>query len=346
MRSLSGQPEFFGLDLGVTAARVVELKGTAEARSLDRYGWAEFEGSESLSDAEVDKNKVMDRVIQLLRDTGISNRNVAVNIPSNHVFTTVVEMDKLPMDELAQTIRYQADTFIPTPLAESKVDWAVIGDSPKDPKKIEVLLSSVPNDYIVGRLDMLERRGLNVVAFEPDTMAIARSLVVSGTESAQMVLDIGNTSTDLVIVIKEVPHLSRSIAIGDQAISQAAMQQLKIDHTQAVQYVSKFGLSKDKMDGHVYGAIIGIVDSLVAEIEKSIKFFQGRYPNQRLEKIIVTGGASALPEFPLYVANKFGINVEIGNAWRNVSIPANRQNEVAAVSNHFAVAVGLAEREI
>jgi hypothetical protein len=70
MRSLSGQPEFFGLDLGVTAARVVELKGTAEARSLDRYGWAEFEGSESLSDAEVDKNKVMDRVIQLLRDTG------------------------------------------------------------------------------------------------------------------------------------------------------------------------------------------------------------------------------------------------------------------------------------
>jgi type IV pilus assembly protein PilM len=346
MRSLSGQIDFFGLDLGVTAVRVVELKGTAESRSLDRYGWTAFAGSEGISDAEVDKNKVMEKVKQLLHETGIGTGNVAVNIPSNHVFTTVVEMDKLPAEEMAQTIRYQADSFIPTPLAESKIDWAIIGDSPKDPKKVEVLLSSVPNSYIVSRLDMLEKIGLNVVAFEPDTMAIARSLVATGTEVPQMVIDIGSTSTDLVIDIKEVPHLSRSIPIGDEAINQAAMQQLKIDHAQAEQYVMKFGLSKDKMDGHVYNAIIGIVDSLVAEIEKSIKFFQGRYPGQNLEKIIVTGGASALPEFPLYIANKFGINVEIGNAWRNVSIPASRQNEVAAVSNHFAVAVGLAEREV
>jgi type IV pilus assembly protein PilM len=344
MRSLSGQTDFFGLDLGATAARVVELKGSEQSKSLDRYGWAAFAGSEGLSDAEVDKNKVMNTVNQLLHETGISNRNVAVNIPSNHVFSTVVEMDKLPMNELAQTIRYQADSFIPTPMAESKIDWAVIGDSPKDPKKVEVLLSSTPNDYIVSRLDMLEKVGLNVVAFEPDTMAIARSLVAAGAETPQLVLDVGSTSTDLVIVINEVPHLSRSIAIGDQAITQAAMQQLKINAEQAEQYVTKFGLSKDKMDGHVYGAIIGIVDSLVAEIEKSIKFFQSRYPNQRLERIIVTGGASVLPEFPLYLANKFGIEVEIGNAWRNISIPASRQNEVAAVSNHFGVAVGLAAR--
>jgi hypothetical protein len=58
----------------------------------------------------------------------------------------------------------------------------------------------------------------------------------------------------------------------------------------------------------------------------------------------MTGGASALPEFPLYVANKFGLNVEIGSAWRNVTYPAEQQNELLAISNHFGVAVGLAER--
>jgi hypothetical protein len=52
-----------------------------------------------------------------------------------------------------------------------------------------------------------------------------------------------------------------------------------------------------------------------------------------------------LPEFPLYIANKFGLNVEIGNAWRNVSYPASQQNELTAMSNHFAIAVGLAERQ-
>jgi Tfp pilus assembly PilM family ATPase len=83
----------------------------------------------------------------------------------------------------------------------------------------------------------------------------------------------------------------------------------------------------------------------MSEIEKSIKYFQGRYPNVKLDRIVVTGGASALPEFPLYIANRFGLNVELGNSWRNVSFPPSKQNELLAVSNHYAVAAGLAERQ-
>mgnify|MGYP003454274533 CR=1 FL=1 len=85
--------------------------------------------------------------------------------------------------------------------------------------------------------------------------------------------------------------------------------------------------------------------AVVTYFEKSIKFFQTRYTNVKLERIIVTGGASTLPEFPLYVANKFGIAVEIGNAWRNVAFPPEKQNELLSVSSHFAVAAGLAERQ-
>ena len=58
----------------------------------------------------------------------------------------------------------------------------------------------------------------------------------------------------------------------------------------------------------------------------------------------MTGVASAIPQLPLYLANKFGVNVEIGNSWRNVAFSADRQNELLAVSNQFGVAVGLAER--
>jgi type IV pilus assembly protein PilM len=125
----------------------------------------------------------------------------------------------------------------------------------------------------------------------------------------------------------------------------AAQQGLNIDAGQAEQFVYKFGVSKDKLEGKVYAAIIPTVDNLMAEIEKSIKFFESRYLNVKIDRIIVTGGASSLPEFPLYIANKFGLSVEIGNAWRNVSFSTSQQNELAALSNHFSVAVGLAERD-
>jgi type IV pilus assembly protein PilM/plasmid segregation protein ParM len=122
------------------------------------------------------------------------------------------------------------------------------------------------------------------------------------------------------------------------------MQNLGVDDKQAQQFVFKFGLAKDKLEGQVANAISGTVEVLIAEIEKSIKFFQTRYTNLKLEKIIVTGGASTLPEFPLYIANKFAMNVEIGNAWRNVSFPDVKQSDLLAVSNHFGVASGLASR--
>jgi Tfp pilus assembly PilM family ATPase len=122
------------------------------------------------------------------------------------------------------------------------------------------------------------------------------------------------------------------------------MQNLNIDEKQATQFVMKFGLSKDKLEGQVYEAIINTVELLTTEVEKSIKFFQTRYVNTNFDRIIVTGGGSTLPEFPLFLANKFALNVEIGNAWRNVQFSPDRQNELLSISNQFSVAVGLAER--
>jgi type IV pilus assembly protein PilM/plasmid segregation protein ParM len=206
------------------------------------------------------------------------------------------------------------------------------------------LLSSVSNEYVESRLDMIESIGLNVIAFEPDHLALVRALVPPEAAAPHMVLDMSTKSTDLVIVMNGAPRLTRSIATGSEAIVRAAMQNLNIDEHQANQFVYKFGLNKQKLEGQIYQAIINTVDVLMGDLDKSIKFFQQRYPNNKLDRIIVTGAASTLPELPLYIANRFGIGVEIGNAWRNVQFPAERQNELLAVSNYFGVAVGLAER--
>lgn len=344
MSLLTGVSEFFGLDIGTTAIRLVELRGNGPAKTLVRYAYLPIDPRIVLSDSKTDQQKVVQAVSDLLTQARMTTKNVAVGLPSQRVFTTLADFDRLPMGELASAIRYQADSLIPTPLAESKLDWAVVGDSPKDKTKVEVLLSSVPNSFIEQRLDALESIGLNVIAFEPDNLAITRSLLPTDVTTPQLVLDIGQKSTDLVIAMNGAPRLTRAIPTGVEQIIRGAAQNLNIDDKQAEQFVFKFGLSKDKLEGQIYQAIIGTVDLLMTEVEKSIKFFQARYTDTKVDRMVVTGGASVLPEFPLYLANKFGVNVEIGNAWRNVTFAPDRQNELLAISNQFGVAVGLAER--
>jgi type IV pilus assembly protein PilM len=345
MSLLSGVSSFFGLDIGTTAIRLVQLRNVGQTKTLVKYAYVPIDVKLSQSDSKATQGQLAQVIAKLVSEAGVDTKHVAVGLPSSRVFTTVADVDRLPMNELGKSIMFQADSLIPTPPAETKIDWALIGDSPKDKNKLEVLLSSVPNKFIEERLDLIESIGLNVVAFEPDSLAVARSMTATGSAEPQLVLDVGQLSTDLVIVMDGVPRLARSIPTGVDAIVRSAQQNLNVDDKQAQQFVFKFGANKDKLEGQVYQAIIGTIDILVGEVEKSIKFFQTRYPEASLNKVIVTGGASTIPDFPLLIANKFGVNVEIGNAWRNVAFAADRQNELLNVSNQFGVAVGLAERE-
>jgi len=342
MSLLSGVSDFFGLDIGTTAIRVVQLNRN---KQLMNYGMEPIDTKISLSDSKADQDRLAQAIQQVITKAGISTRNVAAGLPSSRVFTTVVDIERLSPAELEKTIHYQADSIIPTPLEDSKIDWVVIGDSPSDANKVEVLITSVPNEFAEKRLDVLESIGLNVIAFEPDNLALTRSMLPPNFASPQMVVDIGNRSTDLVVNMNGAPRLTRSIPTGSEAIIKAAQQNLNIDEKQAQEFVFKFGLGQNKLEGQVYHGIISTIELLMTDISKSIKFFETRYQNIKIERIVMTGAASALPEFPLYIANKFNVNVEIGNAWNNVHYAPERQNELLAVSNHFGVAAGLAERD-
>jgi type IV pilus assembly protein PilM len=204
---LSGISDFFGLDIGTTAIRLVELRSAGNGpKALMKYAYVPIEGTVALSEAKADQQKLAQLVAQLVKQAGVTSKNVAVGIPSDKVFTTVADVDRLPAGELAKAIPYQADALIPTPLAESKLDWSLIGDSPADKTKQEVILTSVTNKYVENRLDMLESIGLNVIAFEPDNLAMSRALAAPDAVP-QLILDVGRRSTDLVILMDGFPRL-------------------------------------------------------------------------------------------------------------------------------------------
>lgn len=344
MSLLTGVSDFFGLDIGTSAVRLVELRGGGPVKQLVRFGYVPIDIKLSMSDSAPDQQKVAQIIKDLLVQAKILSKNVVVGIPSQRVFTTLVDIDRLSESELNKSIKFQADSIIPTPVSESKIDWALIGDSPKDQAKVEVLLTSVPNEYIESKLDLLESIGLNVIAFEPDNLALSRALLAPDATTPQMVVDVGQNSSDIVIVANGAPRLTRSIPTGAAAIVKAAVQNLNIDEQQAHQFVYKFGLSKDRLEGQIYNAVITTVDILMAEVDKSIKFFMNRY-QVGVERIIVSGAGAVLPEMPAYIANKTGLNVEIGNSWRNVSVGSAQQADLMALSPYFGVAAGLAERQ-
>ena len=344
--------DFFALDIGTSAVRAVQLKGSnPNDKVLVSYGSIPVDAKQVMSNAVEDRARLAASIKKLIETSKITTKNVVIGVPSQTAFTTIADVPKVDKKDLDRSIRYQADQFIPMPLDDVELDWALLGDSPKSSDQFEVLLASVPKNYAEAQLDLVESLGLNLIALEPDSIAITRALLTHGKKDdavngsgAVIILDVGEDVTDLIIAYAQGPRLVRSIQVGMKGLVKSAMQNLAIDEAQAKQFVLKFGMSTDKLDGQIRSALAPSVDGLVSEVVKSSKFFQDRYTNVPIDKIVVSGGAAFLPDFPLYLANNTRIKVEIGNSWQNVSYPSQRYNELIALSHTFGVAAGLAER--
>lgn len=226
---------------------------------------------------------------------------------------------------------------------EAKVDWALLGASLHDPSQQEVLLASTANSFAEDRLELVEGLGFDVIAAEPDSLAMIRSVALRGRKDAQVIVDVGEQSTNVAVVYADAPRLVRTIPSGLETLVHAAMQNLNVQEDQARQFILKFGLMPDKLEGKVVQAVDATLDGFASELSKSIKFFQTRYSALPIGDVLLAGYAGTIPGLDQYIANKTGVQTSAANPWQFVATPQNDQN-LAAATAEFAVAVGLAQR--
>jgi len=217
------------------------------------------------------------------------------------------------------------------------------GQSLHDPSQQEVLIASTAKTYAEERLELIESLGFDVIAAEPDSLAMVRSVLQTGVNEAQVIVDMGEQSINVAITYGGAPRLVRTIPNGLDTLVRAAVQNLNIQEDQARQFILKFGLAQDKLEGKVVQSIESTLDGVVSELSKSIKFFQTRYPSLPVGAITLTGYVGTIPQLNQYIATKTGIRTIVANPWQYVSIPANDQ-VLAASASEFAVAIGLAQR--
>lgn len=344
MALVKGVGDFFGLDIGTTGVRVVQLAPTGQGRfALRHYGYAPVDLKTSLGDSVEARNQLSKIIMTVVGQSGIKAKNVVVGLSASKTFVTIVDMPQVSEAETKNTLKYQLDQYIPMSVDEAKVDWVSLGQSLHDPSQQEVLLASTAITYAEDRLELVEGLGFDVIAAEPDSLAMIRSVSMVGYKDAQVIVDIGEQSINVAVVYGDAPRLVRTIPNGLETLVHAAVQNLGVQQDQARQFILKFGMAPDKLEGKVVQAISTTLDGFISELSKSIKFFQTRYPSLKVGSIVLAGYASTIPQIDQYIADKTGVSVAIGNPWQFVAVPGNDQN-LAAAASEFAVAVGLAQR--
>ena len=343
---MKGLGDFFALDIGTNAIRVVQLKKSGTGYVLEHYGYAPIDSKLTGSDSEEARRKVGEVIMTAVGQSGIKSKNVVIGLPSSKTFTTIIDVPMVNEAELKATMKYQIDQYIPMSVDDAKVDWALLGNSLRAQNQQEVLLSSVARQYSEDRLELVEALGFNVIAAEPDPIAMVRALTTPGATGATLLLDMGENSTDIAIVYGDTPRLVRTIPTGVGSLVKSTVTNLNVQEDQARQFILKFGLAPDRLEGQVLRALESTLDNFAAEVVKSIKFFETRYPSIAVGGVMVTGFAATIPQFDQYLAGKVGKGVQLGNPWQGVQMAEADQRQLSAVAMEFSTAIGLAKRGV
>jgi len=361
-----GKPKTcLGIDIGTSSIKVVQLKRSEGRYKLEAYGELQTYGYlERLNDPFQTKNlqllesQVTEMLGKIIKEASITTKKVALSIPIFSSFISVVDLSPMSEKELSRALVFESKRYIPVSLDEVKIDWEVIDKQPVDSKdqagmvpkkglfKFRVLLVAVPKEVIIKYLRITRNLGLEILALELENFSYTRSLVGNDLSTA-CVLDFGARSTSFTIVDKGFIQMSHSLDIAGTELTKALAHSMGIDFKRAEIYKKERGLDHKELEAgrEIKEVILTLIDKVIFEIERAIGSYESK-TKRKVAKLILSGGSGNLFGLDEYLKNKLKIDVISGNPWAKVVYPSIIEPALKEIAPKFAVAVGLAMREI
>src|SRR5205085_3732820 len=118
--------ESFGLDIGSSAVKAVELRQAASGWTLGAFASVPL-ASDVIADGVIkDPPAVVEAIKEAVAKAGITLREVAIGISGRELITKKVRMPEVPAKELRDAVQLEAEHHIPFAFDEVFLDYHVV----------------------------------------------------------------------------------------------------------------------------------------------------------------------------------------------------------------------------
>ncbi len=333
-----------GLDIGTKTIKIVELAKEGNSFKLNGSGVVGYKGiTPGNFKEEKDLLELAQVIKKLHKEARISSKDITIALPEEKIFTRVIDFPLLTDQEISSAIKWEAEQYIPIPIAEAIVQHQIISRIEKGtPSGVKVLLVAVSRNLVEIYVKLLQSVNLNTVKVDTELLSLTR--VFAPNDKTSLIIDFGASSTDIAICNKGILSFSRSIPTAGEAFSRAVAQKLNVTPQQAEEYKKAYGLSS-KLEEKIKGALDPVIRSVSDEIKKAIFYYQSEEKGEMPSSVILSGGSSGMPEVVTYLSKMLGLEIVVGNPFAKVSLSTDAQKVLAPYAPLYSIAVGLAMAE-
>lgn len=336
-----------GLDIGNISVKVASLKGGGQSFMLESIAQVASPPKGIASDALIDLEALADTIKQLIESSNIKNKNVALCLPENEVYTKVIEMPQLSQQELSAALKFEMEQYIPLPIDKVRTDWQILSANDDEGRKtMNVMIIAAPILLLEKYQKIMDMVGLIPETIETEIVSVHRALLpLITSQYSNMIVHIGAASTTIAIVRAGVIKMVFSIPLGGIAFTRSISIELGIDINQAENYKKAYGFSQNAFEGKIGKVLTPVVDQIVGDVKKAILSFREKFNNESIKQVILSGGSALLPGIDVVMTNALSTQVVIGNAFAAYNIQ-NTPPDLAAQASSYNVVIGLALRNL
>ncbi len=342
-----------GLDIGSHSIKIVALeRGTHRTHRLIHVRHRElYTGAESYDPEGPKKATVVPLLLEMFYEMGIAPkrlRHLGSSVGGVNISAKEIRALQLPEDEMASAMFLEARKHLPLDGTESIVDYQILGDDPKEPDKVRVLLAATTKRTFEAHLDVLREIELKPGVVDIEPLAMLNSYI--GTvdlpdDGVVVFLNVGCRKTNLSILGRKDVFFMRDLPIGGHHFTLDIMRNLSLEYPEAERLKTSRGLKPDVKRAGEPAAALSVreksaLDKLGDEVTRSLRYYVKETGQSMFIKVILTGGTAGSKDLHAFLQEKFNLPVEPYNPLAQFEGGAGRDDNPW----QCAAAVGLALR--
>jgi len=341
-----------GLDIGSSAVKAVELKPAGKGFRVAAYGEEPVPADAIVDGAIIDAAAVAEAIRQVFeRNKAFKGKDVCASLSGNAVIVKKITLPVMTESELGESIYWEAEQYIPFDIQDVNLDYQILdaGTGPDSRGSMEVLLVAAKKEKIGDYTGVIAQAGRTPVIVDVDAFALQNAFDVNyGLDPGQVtvLLNAGASAININILQGEQSMFTRDISIGGNAYTEAVQKELDLPHELAEQL--KKGIPVDGASFEEAQPVLrAVTENVLLEVQKTFDFFKATASSDRIDRIMLSGGASRVDGFRDMLHERFNAPVEEFDPFRTIVWdPKKLGREAVEHASTAAVAVGLALRKV
>jgi type IV pilus assembly protein PilM len=339
-----------GLDIGSSAVKAVELKPSGKSYKVTGFGTEPVPSDSIVDGAIIDAAAVADAIRRLFDGLRIKTKEVAASLSGNAVIVKKISLPIMSDTELAESIYWEAEQYIPFDIQDVNLDYQILdrGDAASGKGTMDVLLVAAKKEKIADYTGVIAQAGRTAIVVDVDAFALQNAYEANyGIEQDRvvMLLNAGASATNINIIHGDQSVFTRDISIGGNAYTEALQRELSLP------FETADALKRAQpVEGATYEdarpVLRAVTENVVLEIQKTFDFFKATAASDKIDRIMLSGGASRAEAFSEMLSERFQAPIEPFDPFKKIAFDSKKFGSASAaeIAPTAAIAVGLALR--